>query len=90
VVTTPSILSHVQEMVTTSQIPVFTTSSEHKYQHHVPAASLTATLLSALNRTKVAVVLASSTQIISTFGQAASTEGICIRHQTAIPDPNNS
>jgi hypothetical protein len=89
-VTTPRILSHVQELVTTSQIPVFTASSEHKYRHHLPVATLAANLLSALNRTTVAVVLAPSTQIISTFGQAASEEGICIRHQTALPDPNDS
>jgi hypothetical protein len=89
-VTTPSILSHVRELVATSQIPVFMTSSEHQYEHHVLAATVTATLLSALNKTTVAIVLASSTHIISTFRQAASTEGICIRHQAVVPDLNNS
>lgn len=89
-VTTSSILSHVQELVTTSQIPVFTTSPDQKNRQQVPFSEITATLLSALNMTKVAVVIASSTQIISAFEKAASAEGICIRHQTAVPDPNNS
>jgi hypothetical protein len=85
-VTTPSIASHVKDLVATSHLPIFTTRSEH----HVVVATLTVTLLSALKWTHISITLAPSGEIISTFGQVASRRGICIRHHAVISDAKNS
>ena len=86
IVTTPSISSHLKDLVATSHLPIFTTRSEH----HAVVATLTVTLLSALKWTHISVTLAPSGELISTFGQLASRHGICIRHHAVIPDTKNS
>jgi hypothetical protein len=82
VVTTPSVSAHWQEPVVISHLPIFLTTPEH------PAvlAALTASLLSALNWTRVALTLAPSTEQVATFQQAASRVGICTRHHATIAD----
>ncbi|XP_023724611.1 protein bride of sevenless isoform X2 [Cryptotermes secundus] len=86
VVTTPSISTHLQELVATAHLPVFVTSSEYP----AVVSTLTASLLSALNWSQVAITLAPSTEYISTFGQAASREDICVHHQASFADRHSS
>jgi hypothetical protein len=86
VVTTPSVSTHLQELVITSHLPIFLTTSEHP----AVVSTLTATLLSALNWTRVTVTLAPSTEQISAFEQAASRVGICYLHHATIADTRSA